>query len=213
MMSITVHIGVIGSGKDYRSGRLEESGYGRADFKDALLDMVSDIAGYDVRADYEWFKDHPVGVMRPANPLAEAFLRSEWKDILQKHPEIITGRRLLQRVGTEAIRKRHPNYWVDQFVAKAEKTLSEGRGVANSDCRFFNEIESIKNFPRGVLGGRVSSTFIFCDFRSARYNPKFDHASERLAQTFLGMGLRDGEIITDYQFSRAAEIMGETFKS
>ncbi len=207
-MSIAVHIGVIGAGKDYRSSKLAEAGYGRADFKDALLDMVSDIAGYDVRADYEWFKDHPVGVMRPSNPLAEAFLHSEWVGIMSKHPEIITGRKLLTRVGTEAMRKRHPNYWVDQFIAKAGRILGvEGRGVANSDCRFFNEIEAIKRLSYN----KIPSTFIFCDFRSSRYNPKLDHASEKLAQTLLGMGLKDGETITDHHSSTAAEIMGETF--
>lgn len=214
MISITVHIGVIGAGKDYRSNKLvEEAGYGRADFKDALIDMVSDISGYDVRLDYEWFKDHPVGVMRPSNPLTEAFLHSEWVEIMRKHPEIITGRKLLTRVGTEAMRKRHPTYWVDQFVTKAEKIISTGRGVANSDCRFFNEIMAIKDLPRNPYNWLVSSKFIFCDFRSARYNPKLNHASEKLAQTLLGMGLKDGEIITDYQFSKAAEIMGEKFNS
>jgi hypothetical protein len=200
----------MGSGKDYRSDKLVAVGnVRRHDFKDELLAMVSDIAGYDVRKDYSWFKEHPVGVMRPKDPLQEAFLRSEWNAILAKYPGIITGRDLLQRVGTEAIRSRQPEYWVNAFLKAAGTSLTKGVSVVNADCRFFNEIEAIQGFHSE---GGIPYAFIFCNFKSPRYNPSFNHASEKLAQTLLKMGLVDGEVITDYQFNKAAKIMGEKYE-
>lgn len=198
--TVTAYMGVIGSGKDYNSNRLAEKNplVKRIDFKDALLEMVSDIAGYDVRLDYDWFKDHPVGVMRPSNPLMEAFVHSEWKDILAKHPEIITGRKLLTRVGTEAIRKRHPNYWVDEFTGRATKAIEDGGVVANADCRFLNEVARTLTYK--------NPRFVFCNYKSGRYNPKLDHASERLAQALLAMGFDDGDNIAPEFFADAANI-------
>lgn len=208
---VTSFIGVIGSGKDYRAGRMilgrmvPDPQITRVDFKDDLLDMVSDIVGYDVRKDYEWFKEHPVGVMRPSNPLAEAFLRSEWKAILEKYPNIITGRMLLQRVGTEAIRNRHPNYWIDRFDEKAQDfMLGAGSDIVNADTRFFNEVERL-------MSETFRAKFIFCNFKSERYNPNFDHPSEHLAQTFVHMGLEDGQEIPLGHFYEAARRMGKPF--
>jgi hypothetical protein len=202
--TITAYMGVIGGGKDHRANILSGSGHVRIDFKDELCAMCSDIAGYDVTLDYSWFKEMPVGVMRPSDPLQEAFLHSEWKEIMRKYPGIITGRKLLTRVGTEAIRKRHPNYWANRFSEKASALLREGRSVVCADCRFFNEVSMIYSLP-------FSEEFVFADYRSNRYDPKFDHPSERLAQTLLGLGLKDGQAIKATDFKKAAEILGEEF--
>ena len=202
--TVSVFIGVIGSGKDHNANILAAKGHARVDFKNELVRMCSDIAGYDVSLDYDWFKEMPVGVMRPGNQLMEAFVRHEWSEIMRRHPEIITGRKLLTRVGTEAIRKRHPRYWIDQFKEESMSHLSAGGSVTCADCRFFNEVSTIFALP-------FWKEFVFCDFRSERYNPKLDHASEKLAQTLLGMGLKDGQQITMRHFQEAAKLMGEEF--
>lgn len=212
---IVSFIGVIGAGKDYRAGQLaEQEGAVRVDFKDALLDLASDIAGYDVRVNYDWFKGHVVGVRPGSNPLTSAFIDSEWKDIERRYPQIMTGRRLLTRLGTEGMRKRDENYWVNAFYSSAVQALALGKPVVNADCRFFNEIRAIKNIMSVEDSSEtlVPSRFVFCNFKSARYNPRLEHASERLAQTLLGLGLEDGQEIDDAHFARAAEILGEKWE-
>lgn len=201
---IVSFIGVIGSGKDFQAETLRKSGYVRIDFKDELLNMASDIAGYDVREDYDWFKENIVGIRRPSNRFQEAFAFTDKRDMLLSNPEIMTGRRLLTRLGTETMRKRDKDYWVKQFVAKAKATLADGHGVVNADCRFLNEVESILDIP-------VASQFRFCNYRSERYNPVLAHASERLAQALLRNGMKDMHVIRAEDFARAADVLGEKF--
>jgi hypothetical protein len=55
------------------------------------------------------------------------------------------GRSILQRVGTDVIRKRMPNFWV-QFVSDILEMFSdEWDAVLIPDCRFPNEITKMKN--------------------------------------------------------------------
>lgn len=194
---ITVYIGVMGAGKDFRADKLKAEGHVRIDFKDELVDLVSDIVGWDVRPEYAWFKEAIVGWRKPANPLVEAFMRSEMSEIVRKHPDTITGRKMLQRVGTEAMRKRDPNYWVKQFARKVSATIGMAGvpGIVVADCRFANEVQAI----RGIGDCR----FYFCDYRSERYDPSTDHESERLAQALLRLDLKDGQEITPHHFECA----------
>lgn len=54
------------------------------------------------------------------------------------------GRTILQRVGTDVIRKQEPNYWVD-FVKSILKFFpDEWDFVLIPDCRFPNEIDLMK---------------------------------------------------------------------
>lgn len=58
------------------------------------------------------------------------------------------GRSILQHIGTDVIRKREPDFWVD-FVVKMLR-LFDGRWeyVIIPDCRFPNELEVMRrNFP------------------------------------------------------------------
>lgn len=204
---ITAFIGVVGSGKDYRANQLSEKGHVRIDFKDELIAMCSDIAGYDVSKDYDWFKNHIVGVHRSSNPLSDAFIASEQKELLTKYPDLITGRKLLQRVGTEVMRKRDRNYWVNQFCKKAAVQLKSNKSVVNADCRFFNEVEILSR-----MDAATSVSFIFCNYKSNRYDTSFDHPSEKLAQTFLGMDIKDGQELFHSDFVEAAKRMNEQYE-
>lgn len=192
-LEVVAHIGVIGSGKDYRSDSLTACGYFKINFKDALLELCSDIAGYDVTDDYDWFKEHIVGMKRPDNKFLEAFANMTQKELLVKFPDLMTGRRLLVRLGTEGMRKRDINYWVNQWHVRALKNLTQGISVTAADCRFFNEIEAVRDcgYP---------SRFVFCNYKSSRYNPKLDHPSEHLAQALIRLGLEDGQEILPEHF-------------
>lgn len=198
MTEIVAFLGVIGGGKDHQANKLTAAGtHVRVDFKDGLLRLASDIVGYDVREDYDWVKEHVIGVHRPNNPLSVAFCEHEWQETLRRFPDLMTGRKLLTRLGTEGMRKRDEDYWAKQFTATALAHLSEGRSVVNADCRFMNEVRAIKSIG-------VPCHFVFCDYRSSRYNPTLPHESEALAQSLLDLGLRDGEVISDHQFAAAA---------
>lgn len=188
MPEVVCFIGVMGSGKDFRAAELQRKGYARVDFKDELVDMVSDLCGWDIRLEYDWFKQSVVGVRKPANKLQEGMLRNQRAELLAAHPELMTGRRLLQRFGTEVVRKRDEDAWVKAFLRRAAFHLGQGASVVNADCRFHNEFRAIRaiGFP---------SRFVFCDYRSSRYQPDFPHESEAMAQRLLAMGLKDGEEI------------------
>lgn len=185
---VTAFMGVMGSGKDHRA---KLTGHMRIDFKDELVDMCSDVVGWDIRQEYDWFKGAIVGFRKPANLWGEAMARSEMNGILADHPDTLTGRKLLQRLGTEAMRKRDPDYWVKQWTAKV---CASGGPVATADCRFPNEVDAVAR-----LGGRI----VFCDYHSGRYSAHEDHESERLAQALLRLGLKDGEEVLDAHLAQA----------
>lgn len=186
---ITCFVGVIGSGKDFHAGKLQEQGYQRIDFKDELIRMVSDIVGFDVSKEYDWFKDAIVGIRDPGNPLVQGMHRAWMKELLNSHPNIMTGRQLLQRVGTDAIRSRHPDYWVDCFKREVADATAQGKKVVNADCRFENEVLAVVSIDE-------DAKFIFCNYRSPRYNPYATHQSEQMAQALLRAGKMDGDEMT-----------------
>lgn len=200
---IVALVGVMGSGKTHRQAELVRQGFVAVDFKDALLDMTSDLVGYDVRQSYDFFKENLVGLSAPEaigpkfmqRPPAHAVTR----DVLAGYPKAMTGRVLLQRLGTEVMRKRDPDYWVNAWRRTAEEHLVKRRNVVCADCRFPNEMEAVKrlsvSLSKCVPGVEFPCRFIFCDFRSARYNPGVVHESEVLAQHYLRCGYKDGDEI------------------
>ncbi len=194
---ITCFMGVIGSGKDYRADLAVAGGAVRVDFKDGLIDMVNDIVGYDIRPEYDWFKQAIVGFRMPSVPAQQSILTSIMNEIKAAQPDVMTGRKLLQNVGTDAIRKRDPDYWIKQFVRTASERLREGHTLVNADCRFPNEIMALNRMQCHV-------NFVFCDYRSRRYDPRNPHASEHMAQQLLAMGLKDGEYLSPRHVANAA---------
>lgn len=206
MLEIISFMGVVGGGKNHKARQLAESGYLHIDFKDALLDMCSDLVGYDVREDYNWFKTHVVGIKRPSNRLLEAFCHTDTHDLVARFPHMMIGRRLLQRLGTEVMRKRDKDYWADRFIVAVKDAADKGeKDVVNSDCRFLNEVEAIKS-----IGAR--HRFVFCDFRSDRYDDSFDHESEMLAQALLKIGMKNGEEIQGRHFDEVREYLADARK-
>jgi hypothetical protein len=205
-MSIVCFMGVIGSGKDYRAAQAM-AGPGkpvRVDFKDGLLDMVRDLVGYDPREDYEWFKQSVVGVRREPNRFMQSYQSTDQRALAARHPELMTGRRLLQRLGTDVMRKRDPDHWARVWAVSAHRALDERWTVVNADCRFINEVSMVLKVAEEA---RVPARFVFCDYRSPRYDPAAEHESEKLAQALLKLGLRDGDDIRPIHFLQAESLL------
>jgi len=191
---IVSFIGVIGTGKNFRQALYAEQGFVPLDFKDSLLYMASDLVGYDVRTNYEYFKYNLVGLTVPAAADHRAMQRQPAHQVTDKiltdYPSAMTGRLLLQRLGTEVMRKRNPDYWTSAWYDAARVHLLAGKSIAVADCRFYNEVEQIK---RTASIFKTEAKFIFCDYRSSRYNATMKHESERMAQELLALGYKDGQ--------------------
>lgn len=190
--------GVQGSGKTHRQQELVAQGFAALDFKDELLNMASDLVGYDVRQNYDYFKENLLGLTVPA-PVGHKWLQRPpahtlTQQILASYPSAITGRVLLQRLGTEVMRKRNSNHWADEWRAQAFQHVSLGRSVVAADVRFENEVDTIRRLGKLC---QVPVKIIFCDYRSARYNPAAAHESERMAQELLARGYKDGDEIME----------------
>lgn len=190
-------IGVRGSGKTYRRNEIIKylTLYASTpqtaipiDFKDGLIEMVNDLLGFPVPADekeYDYFKSSVIGLHKGIiSRLVSALVDTVTRDAL-------TGRKVLQRVGTDMIRSRMPNYWVDIFMRKAINQIkTNNRHVVCADMRFPNEVSAILS-----LSDIANIKFIFCDYKSPRYSATDPHESEQLAQTLLKMGFKDGQEI------------------
>jgi len=189
-------LGVRGSGKTFTRNKIlndknTESVCAHAaalDFKDGLFEMVEDLLGFPVPTDekeYDNFKSSVIGLHKGfVNRLISSFVDTATRDAL-------TGRKVLQRVGTDMIRSRMPNYWVDIFVRKARNyVITQRLSVICADVRFPNEVRALINMADVAV-----PKFTFCDYRSPRYDATDTHPSEALAQTLLKMGFKDGQEI------------------
>lgn len=67
----------------------------------------------------------------------------------------VVGRTILQRVGTDIIRERDPNFWVDFGIRMFKACHDEWDYVLIPDCRFPNEIERLKEEGFDVAYFRV----------------------------------------------------------
>lgn len=65
------------------------------------------------------------------------------------------GRHILQHVGTDVVRKKKPDFWVDFVVSVIELFPDEWDYVLIPDCRFPNEIECLKATGQDVVHLRV----------------------------------------------------------
>lgn len=191
---VVAFLGVIGSGKDYRAQQYLEAHPDamRIDFKDALVEMASDLVGYDVRGEYDWFKSAIIGFRKPSNALSEGFARHEMDELKRRHPHLLTGRDILQRLGTDVMRARQPDWWAREWKHRAFEALGNARSVVVADCRFENEVLTIRDLAQLCI---VDASFVFCDYRSPRYDADSPHESERLARALVRLGLHDGATI------------------
>lgn len=169
------YIGVIGSGKDYRADRYvsENPGSVKLAFADPLREIVWDILEWKPSSDKEY----------------QEFKSLVFRSGIVTFP-LFNGRNILTGLG-EAIKKHDPYFFANRFVQRVSELEEEGyTTVVCSDLRFPVELEAI--FDNEMF---ETSEFIFCDYRSDRYNPSFDDISERMAQSLFEYGLKDGDVI------------------
>jgi hypothetical protein len=131
--------GLIGSGKDTIADYLQNIyGFRRESFASTLKDAVSAVFGWD-RAMLE-------GRTKSSREWREQ-VDAWWAERLDM-PEL-TPRLVLQRWGTEVARKSfHDDIWIASLENKLRSTQDD---VVITDCRFPNEIQSIKNAGGNVI--------------------------------------------------------------
>ena len=90
------------------------------------------------------------------------------------------GRSLLQRIGTDVIRAKNPDYWVNFIKNFLEMFQGEWDYVLIPDVRFKNEIESFKidGWPN------ISVRIIRTNFESTLTDEQKNHPSETALDDF-----------------------------
>lgn len=130
--------GLIGHGKDTAAGFLIEEGFERVSFAGVLKDACANIFGWD-RILLEG--------NTPESRVWRETVDKWWANRLDM-PNF-TPRLALQQIGTDALRTHwHPDIWV---AACERQIINSEKNVVISDCRFFNELQAIKN-----LGGTTA---------------------------------------------------------
>lgn len=187
--NILVTIGPIGSGKDYTCKCLEDTyNFKRVDFKTALMETTWLLLGWKPRNEHEY----------------EKFKLSELvnEDLGIK----ITGREILERLGTECVRQflGMPNIWIDKLKEQVEKHLlkDEQVKICIGDCRFVNEVESVMDFANK---NSLKLGFIVTNFKSNRYDNTGDHPSRILAQMILKAGYDNHDVLSAKEMKKFLE--------
>ncbi|WP_406087435.1 hypothetical protein [Kitasatospora purpeofusca] len=125
-------IGRARSGKDTAASVLREYGYVRLALADPLKHMAYDIDPV--------VGTQMLGVNAPAPVrLADAVDRYGWEEVKDRFPE---ARRLLQRLGTEGIRRHvDPDFWITRCLRAAAAMCGP---VVVTDVRFTNEVDVLR---------------------------------------------------------------------
>jgi len=84
------------------------------------------------------------------------------------------GRTLLQHVGTDKIRKKFPDFWVEFIIDILTVFPNEWDYVLIPDCRFVNEIELFKDYGFNYTTIRV----VRFNFKSPLTTEQQQHISE-----------------------------------
>ena len=96
----------------------------------------------------------------------------------QKNEE---GRTLLQRVGTEGVRKYNPNYWVEFILEILAFFPDEWDFVLIPDARFPNEINLLKDDNYDVMAVKVVRT----DYENHLTEEQRNHPSETALDDYI----------------------------
>lgn len=181
-MKIRIFLGVIGSGKSYCSNQLVQQGYQKISVADSLRDALWGILGWKPRTDEEY----------------NAFKQHELIDVTNSiNTTIVTGRQVLQNMGEVFKSWFGRDYWATQWYSRVLYQMlvcpiKNGHNVVCDDVRFPEEVEQALELAEN--GYDVQ--FIFCDYKSERYNSTNQHISERYAQAILALNkYKDGDII------------------
>lgn len=168
---IIAFVGRAGSGKDYQSSLLVEQGYHKMAFADALRKIAFTALGIDYNwgmENYDWLKQNEIIPTSHFN----------FRDVLEK-------------LGTEGIRKYDDNFWAKCLVKDLED--NKYSHVCISDLRFPNEYLALWYY---ATTANYEFKCIFCDYKSERYQEQNNHASAALSNYFANRGFQDLQEIT-----------------
>lgn len=162
-MNIKVYIGVIGSGKDYRS---RKECHQVIAFADRLREDIWKLMNWFPETDEEYQDFKECEMLLPDN-------------------SIVSGRDLMQRYGTELRRGENDNHWVNMLTDQLAviHMMNPNAVIGISDTRFENEVKGLIKFANKHKD-QVKLEFCHCTYRSNRYNDVDPHESEKLAQRF-----------------------------
>lgn len=90
------------------------------------------------------------------------------------------GRTLLQHVGTDIVRKKNQNYWVDFVIGILQMFDNAWDLVIIPDCRFPNEIDRLKDYGFDVCAVRV----VRDDFDDKLNETQKNHQSETAMDSY-----------------------------
>lgn len=185
-MVVHVFIGVVGSGKDYAAQQV---------FDEKARQVAKTIAFADALRAAIW---HVIGWTPKNDEEYQKFKHTDFTDGSDLGIQF-TGRDLMQKIGTDLMRKENPHVWTEKVEEKLMEHI-DFDAVTVTDCRFVNEITALKRFMtrcRSLHPDKpVRLQFTFCDYKSKRYNSTSDHESEKLAQAFLKQGYKHGDDLT-----------------
>lgn len=83
------------------------------------------------------------------------------------------GRSLLQYVGTDVVRKKRPDFWVDHLISMFDLFGDNWDAAIIPDCRFPNEVDRLKD-----AGYKVTHIRVERDFESSLTADQLCHPSE-----------------------------------
>lgn len=135
--------GGIGAGKD-TVGRFlrEDYGFETVSFASKLKEVAADVYGLEER--------HVNGTQADKlEPIGR---------LLDPNGQPLTGRRILELLGTEGFRNVSPTTWVDYLMRRIDRETEAtvGRCFVITDCRFPNEFDAVRE--RGGVMWRVEKT-------------------------------------------------------
>ena len=177
---IRVFIGVQGSGKDFEANAMMKESPGvKIAFADEVRKMTWELLGYE-----------------PLDEKAYDEFKKDWKIIVTSKEgkgNVMSGRKFMQVLGTDVIRKRNTNFWVDLAYQKIDEyfTMCPEDDIYITDCRFDNEAKMlIDKFPGNVV-------FYWCNWKDAINNMDDEHESELFAKNIGKKDMKHLEIITE----------------
>lgn len=189
--TIIAFVGNAGSGKSYQSYLLTQKGYKELAFADVLRKIAFTSLGInfdDGMKNYDYMKTHEV---ISVNLTGSCIISS-------------TFRQFLEKLGSEGIRKYDNDFWCKGLIKEIEE--NDYRKVCISDMRFFNEYNHIKKFSED---NDYEFKVIFCDYHSDRYDYNNSHVSAKLANYFVDKGYKDLQELSDEDFRKYKEEIGE----
>ncbi len=133
-------------------------------FADSLKDATACIFGFDRK------------MLEGSTPASRAWREQPLLYLSNKMNKRVTPRWLLQRIGTDILRKHlYDGIWVDSVINKITKlTLEEKNSLfVITDCRFKNEIEALQNLH--INKDIEPVTFVEVD-RKSRYSEIYNQA-------------------------------------